>query len=194
MDGGTVVRDDTQIRSLSHDYADLVALWTVSSERGPLSAASSARRNAQIVKEDGTKPLVDARSTFVLHDIPQPGSKATRPPSFMGGDEAIRSLESQPNFKMPELDDSSSSTFPSSSPISRSGLRASERSDIDVGPLSKRKRATSPENSEEASSHPRSYDISDLTWVTGYSEAQYIAPRIGKRGSGIQTILPRQPF
>ncbi|KAE8441769.1 hypothetical protein EG329_004327 [Mollisiaceae sp. DMI_Dod_QoI] len=45
MDGGSVVREDTQIRALNHLKTDLVALWTVAAEREPLGEAGASRQN-----------------------------------------------------------------------------------------------------------------------------------------------------
>ncbi|CZR70204.1 uncharacterized protein PAC_20105 [Phialocephala subalpina] len=47
IDGGSVVREDTEIRTLNHLKTDLVVLWTVSAEREVLGETTASRQNAK---------------------------------------------------------------------------------------------------------------------------------------------------
>lgn len=158
-----MVEDNTQIRSLSHSYADLVALWTVSSDRAPLSTAPSARQNAQIVKrEDHTKPSRD-RSPLDFQDIPRRKIPSTSQlPLFTRPEMLSSSPDNNAKFQMPRMDDSSS-PLQASSRTSGFGRDLSEGSDgeeivvMSRQPL-KRKRAASPEDrGEVCATRPRSY-------------------------------------
>jgi hypothetical protein len=71
MDGGNVVEDNVEIRSLSYTNTDMVALWTVSIEKESLGVAFSSRHNAQSVKEEShAKTSWETRSAETSQDLP----------------------------------------------------------------------------------------------------------------------------
>lgn len=159
MDGGSVVEDNVQIRSLSHSYADLVALWSVSADRAPLSAAPSARQNARIVKGENHAKPARGHSPFAFQDIPRRKIPNAPPPTSR--EQLLSSPPENTKFHMPRMDDSSS---PLQESGRTSGLRPqSQGTDEDEivvvsGPPLKRKRASSPQNNAWVSN---AYTISE---------------------------------